>query len=176
MLKVIFLGNLGSDPEERYTQAGARILSFSVAVNERKRQPNSDEWVDKTNWFRVRVMGRQCDYVSTLNKGNRVQVIGNLSVDTYQGREGDMRVSLDVFADEVNNLTPRDGAKPGEDWQPQGRGEATVSTAGASRPVPANAQQQRVVQRLDAATDLEDLPFRSPRWIDEPWLRWRERL
>lgn len=141
MLKVMFIGFLGGDAEERYTAAGKRLVQFSVAVNERRPVQGSDEWADHTNWFRVRVSGRQCDYAQTLNKGNRVHVVGNLSVDAYTARDNSPRASLDVFADEITNLTPRD--------QTDTRDVAMAAGVRAARSVSDEA----------GAQDLENLPF-----------------
>src|SRR4051812_50023070 len=96
MLKVILIGNLGSDPEARFTQKGSEIVSFRVAVNGRR--PGADgEWQDQTDWFRVRVGGRQLDYVKRLGKGSRVHVLGNLEIGTGTPKDtGELRTTLGV--------------------------------------------------------------------------------
>lgn len=148
MLKVMFIGFLGQDAEEKYTQAGKRLVQFSVAVNERRPVQGSDEWADHTNWFRVRVSGRQCDYAQTLNKGNRVHVVGNLSVDAYTARDNSPRASLDVFADEITNLTPREREGGEQGWSERNE-----------RPAASGTQQREPVSAGAGPTELEDLPF-----------------
>src|SRR5918912_3700958 len=100
MLRVTLLGNLGADPEVRYTQKGTQIVSFNVAVNQVRTGPDGERQ-ESTEWFRVRVTNRQGDFVSRLGKGTRVLVIGRLDIGHYQGRDGTLRTSFDVWADEV---------------------------------------------------------------------------
>jgi single-strand DNA-binding protein len=137
MLKIIFIGNLGSDPESRFTQKGSEIVSFRVAVNGRR--PGADgEWQDHTDWFRVRVGGRQIDYVKRLGKGSRVHVLGNLEIGSYTAKDtGELRTTLDVYADEVTNLSSRDESPNG--------GAPVMAARPARLPV--------------EDTDVEDLPF-----------------
>ena len=101
MLRVSLLGNLGADPELRYSQKGAPIASFRVAVNQTRTGPDGERQ-ENTEWFRVRAMGRLADSAQRLAKGMRVLVIGQLDIGHYQSREGDARVSFDVWADEVS--------------------------------------------------------------------------
>jgi single-strand DNA-binding protein len=159
MLKVLFIGNLGNDPTTKFTQAGKELVEFSVAVNQRiPPAPGSEEWRDKTDWFRVRVMGRQVQYAQGLAKGTRVHVIGNLSTSAYLSKQdGEPRVGLDVFADEVTNLSPRGEGAGEAAYSSEGqRPEASVATA---RPVAAAGRAVDRAEDRAEATSLEDLPF-----------------
>src|SRR5579884_806338 len=100
MLRVSLLGNLGAEPEMRYTNRGAQMTVFRVAVNQLRTGPEGERQ-ETTDWFRVRVIGRQAEYASRLAKGSRVFVAGRLVIGQYQSREGEQRASYDVFADEV---------------------------------------------------------------------------
>ena len=172
MLRVSLLGNLGADPEVRYSQKGAMIISFRVAVNFVRSGPDGERQ-ENTEWFRVRVIGRQAEFAQRLMKGNRVLVIGRLDINHYQSREGDTRVGFDVWADEVHNVSARApiDAEPSELETPAGESAlAGVSSLGGPAErrsaVAASAnggggrgRASPPGEPADAAEDLEDLPF-----------------
>src|ERR1044072_8213488 len=94
--KIIIVGNLGRDPELRYTSQGTPVCSFSVATNER-RKDKSGEPQDITSGSKIPVWGRQAETTSQyLTKGRRVYIEGRLHVDEYTDREGKQRWSLEV--------------------------------------------------------------------------------
>lgn len=102
--KIIVVGNLGRDPELRYTPQGTAVCSFSVATNER-RKDKSGEQQDITTWFRVTVWGRQAENVSKyLSKGRSVYVEGRLSVSEWEDRDGKPRHTLEINASDVQFL------------------------------------------------------------------------
>lgn len=91
------IGNLGKDPEVRYTQSGQKITSFSIASN-RKRGGK-----EETTWFRITVWGDQFDnMISHLKKGSMVLVVGELRLDSYVSKEGETRYSLEVNASSLH--------------------------------------------------------------------------
>src|SRR5918912_4207999 len=106
MLRVSLLGNLGADPEVRYNSKGVPMVSFRVAVNQVRTGPDGERQ-ENTEWFRVRAMGRLSEFAQRLQKGTRVLVFGRLDVGHYQSREGEMRVSFDVWADDVQSVSAR---------------------------------------------------------------------
>lgn len=109
--KIIIVGNLGRDPELRYTSQGTPVCSFSVATNER-RKDKSGEPQDITTWFKITVWGRQAETVSQyLTKGRRVYLEGRLHVEEYTDREGKLRHSLEVNASEVHFLDNAQGSE-----------------------------------------------------------------
>jgi single-strand DNA-binding protein len=135
MLRIEFIGNLGADPEQRFTAKGDPQVTFRVAVNSR-RQDTEGEWQDRTDWFRVRTMGWRAEQARKLSKGDKVFVTGSLDIGEYQARTGEQRTSLDVWADHLESLTPRprdesDGVAAG------GRPGGASGTQGASRPTDA---------------------------------------
>ena len=99
--KIIVVGNLGRDPEMRYTPQGTAVCSFTMATNER-RKDKAGEQQDVTTWFRVTVWGKQAETASKyLTKGRQVYVEGRLHVEEWTDREGKPRQSLEVNASEV---------------------------------------------------------------------------
>ncbi|HXZ29995.1 MAG TPA: single-stranded DNA-binding protein [Dehalococcoidia bacterium] len=99
--KVILVGNLGSDPEMRYTPSGKAVTSFRMATNRRYTTP-AGESKEETDWFRVSVWGKQAEQVNQfLSKGRQVYVEGRLHARNWEGQDGQTRTSLEVTADRV---------------------------------------------------------------------------
>lgn len=102
--KIHIIGNLGRDPELRYTPQGTAVCQFSVATNERRRD-RSGEQQDITTWFRVTVWGKQAETASKyLSKGRKVYIEGRLHMEEWTDREGKARQTLEVNASEVQFL------------------------------------------------------------------------
>src|SRR6266536_6653375 len=107
MLKVSVIGNLGHDPEMRYSAAGQPFLRFNVASNYRTRTPEG-EWQDKTEWVRVTVTGTRAESLSQyLKKGSRVYVDGRLEARPWTDQQGQLRAGLEVMANQVEFMSPR---------------------------------------------------------------------
>ena len=107
--KIIIIGNLGSNPEQRFTPSGDPVTSFSVATSRKYGEK------DETTWFRVSVWGKQAESCNTyLSKGSKVLVEGRLKSNSdgnpnvYQRKDGTWGASYDVTADAVRFL---DGKK-----------------------------------------------------------------
>lgn len=106
MNKLMIIGNVTKDPEMRTTQSGIQVCSFTVAVNRRQNGQNGHPEAD---FFRVtawRQLGEICH--KYLAKGRKVAVVGQVSVSTYTGNDGQTRANLEVTADDVEFLTPKD--------------------------------------------------------------------
>jgi single-strand DNA-binding protein len=102
--KIIVVGNLGRDPEMRFTPQGTAVCSFTVATNER-RKDKAGEQQDVTTWFRVTVWGKQAETASKyLTKGRQVYVEGRLHVEEWTDRDGKPRHTLEVNASDVRFL------------------------------------------------------------------------
>jgi single-strand DNA-binding protein len=111
--KVTLIGNLGADPELRYTPNGKAVTKFRVACNSRKRTPEG-EWQDHTEWFGVSAFGRLAEQANELlHRGSRVYVEGRLESRVWESPDG-RRFFLDVLADEVIALDPRPRAEGAE--------------------------------------------------------------
>ncbi|HEX8638419.1 MAG TPA: single-stranded DNA-binding protein, partial [Pyrinomonadaceae bacterium] len=99
--KIIIVGNLGRDPELRYTPQGTAVCSFSVATSEKKRDKGGD-LQDVTTWFRVTLWGKQAETASKyLTKGKPVYIEGRLRIEEWTDRDGNNRQSLEVNATDM---------------------------------------------------------------------------
>jgi single-strand DNA-binding protein len=112
---LFIIGNLCSDPQSRTTQSGKQVCSFTVAVN----RPRTSEGQPDADFFRVTAWNALADNCARyLFKGKKVAVTGPVSVSTYKAQNGDMRAQMEVYAQEVEFLTPADKA-PQNAQQPQ---------------------------------------------------------
>ena len=106
--RVIITGNLTRDPELRSLPSGTSVCELRVAVNS-QRKDESGNWVDKPNYFNVKVWGAQGENCSTyLSKGRPVAVDGRLDWREWEGQDGQKRQSVDIIADRVQFLGSRD--------------------------------------------------------------------
>ncbi len=142
--KCMIIGNLGRDPEMRYTPNGQAVTQFTVAVNRNYKNASGD-WQEETEWFRVVAWGplaeRTAEY---LRKGRKVYVEGRLQTRQWEDREGQKRYTTELIAQTVTPLDPR----PRDEGEPSGEAVA----ARPSRPAaPAEGEE--------TYTDLDDLPF-----------------
>lgn len=113
MNKILIIGNLGSDPEMRYTPNGNPVTSFTVATNRRYRTSEGENR-EETEWFRISAWNRLAETCNQyLQRGSKVYVEGRLSSRTYVGNDGETRVSLDVNASEVRFIDSRSGSGGG---------------------------------------------------------------
>lgn len=113
MNKLFIIGNLTRDPESRTNSNGKTVCNFSVAVNRKQKNQQGQQDAD---FFRVAawgVTGENCQ--KYLTKGRKVAVTGSVSVHTYQAQDGTTKASMEVFAEEVEFLSPKgesSGAAP----------------------------------------------------------------
>jgi len=111
--RVILIGNLGRDPELRYTAGGQPVASFSVATNERwnDREGKTQE---RTEWHRIVVWGKQGENCANyLQKGRTVYIEGRLQTREWEDKEGQKRQTTEVVAQSVQFLDRREGAPRG---------------------------------------------------------------
>ena len=106
---VVITGNLTRDPELRSTPGGTSICSLRVAVNSRKKDAESGQWVDKPNYFDITVFGAQGENCAQyLAKGRPVAVQGRLNWREWEAQDGAKRQAVDIIADTVQFLGSRD--------------------------------------------------------------------
>lgn len=137
--KIIIVGNLGRDPELRYTPQGTAVCSFSVATNEKRRDKTGD-MQDVTTWFRVTLWGKQAENASKyLTKGNPVYIEGRLRIEEWTDRDGQQRQSLEVNATDMQFLGSSRGSDdfqsdsgPGNDYSSDSYAENTPASSSAS--------------------------------------------
>src|SRR6185503_144589 len=112
MLKATLIGNLGNDPDMRYSANGSPLLRFNVASNYRTRTPEG-EYQDRTEWVRVTVTGNRAESLSPyLKKGSRVYVEGRLEARPWTDQQGQVRAGLEVLANEVQFMSSRVDDEP----------------------------------------------------------------
>lgn len=112
--KITLIGNLGRDPELRYTPQGTAVCDFSVAVNDRKRD-KAGEWQDVTTWFKITFWGKQAENASKyLTKGRQAYIEGRLQVEEWTDRDGNNRYTLAVQGSDIQFLGDGRGESAGE--------------------------------------------------------------
>jgi single-strand DNA-binding protein len=142
--KIQIIGNLGRDPELRYTPNGRPVASFTVAVNQSTKNQQTGEWVEATDWFRVSIWGDRGERAAeNLRKGSRVFVDGRFRTREYEANDGQKRISLDVTADTVLGLDKRE------------QGEGTFAGAPAAAGAPAGGPRSGGFDD----TEIDELPF-----------------
>lgn len=146
--KVIVVGNIGKDPETRYTASGTAITTISVATSEKWKDKQTGEQKEHTEWHRVQFFGRLAEIAGEyLHKGSQVYVEGKLKTDKYTDREGIERYSTNIVAHEMQML----GGKP------------DAGDRASDRPKPAQSRSTpaRSTQRDQSSVPFEDdeIPF-----------------
>ncbi len=149
--KVILIGNLGSDPEMRYTPNGAAVCEFRMAVN--RRYTTSDgEQREETDWFRVTCWNRLAETVNQyLQKGRKAYVEGRISSSAYTDREGQPRATLEVTAETVRFLDSSGGA--------YGEPGGSPDSVSATSPVQAASGGSAGGNGETPSEDVEELPW-----------------
>ncbi|HEX5465624.1 MAG TPA: single-stranded DNA-binding protein [Candidatus Limnocylindrales bacterium] len=147
--KCMIIGNLGRDPEMRYTASGTAVTQFSVAVNRNTRDENG-EWKKETEWFRVVLFRDQAERAAEwLRKGTKVYIEGRIQTRSYE-KDGQTHYMTELIAERFANLDPRqrDDADAGDG------GSSSAGGAPMARPAaaPANAPGT-------ASEELDDIPF-----------------
>ena len=103
--KVILVGNLGADPETRYTASGSAICTIRIATSESWKDKQTGEQQERTEWHRIKFFGRLAEIAGEyLKKGRQVYVEGSLRTDKYTDKEGIERYTTDIIANEMQML------------------------------------------------------------------------
>lgn len=153
--KVILVGNLGNDPDVKYSQSGAAITTISVATTE--------AWTDKqgqkqerTEWHRVKFFGRLAEIAGEyLKKGRQVYIEGSLRTDKYTGKDGVERYSTDIIANEMQML----GGAPGSERGGERGGERSAGRAAGGNERNATAGSSSSAPFDDSSFPEDDIPF-----------------
>ena len=140
--KVILVGNLGGDPEVKYTGGGTAVCTLSVATSENWKDKQTGEQQERTEWHRVKMFGRLAEIAGEyLKKGRQVYVEGSIRTDKYTDKEGIQRYSTDIIANEMQMLGGggegggnRDGGQRMERGAPRGPQAVPQRTAAAPMP------------------------------------------
>ena len=130
--KVILIGNLGNDPDVRYTSGGSPIANVSLATSDSWRDKETGDLQERTEWHRVVFFSRLAEIVSEyLRKGSKIYVEGRLQTRKWQDRDGNDRYTTEIVANEMQMLDGR--TAPGE---PVPATASARNPAGANAPVP----------------------------------------
>jgi single-strand DNA-binding protein len=109
--KVILLGNLGSDPEVRYTKSGDAVVNLSVATSEQWKDKATGQMKENTEWHRVGIFGKPAEVAAQyLRKGSKIYVEGRIRYKKYAGKDGTEQFSVEILSDTFKML-----GKPGND-------------------------------------------------------------
>jgi single-strand DNA-binding protein len=168
--KAMIIGNLGRDPEMRYTPGGQAVTQFTVAVN-RNFRGQDGEWQEETEWFRVVAWGQTGERAAeNLRKGGKVYVEGRIQTRQWEDNTGAKRYTTELIADRVTNLERRprsEDGDPGFTPRPSARQTAdaaapAVASGASSGSAPSGGSGgsggSRDGDPLDHS-DLDDLPF-----------------
>jgi single-strand DNA-binding protein len=152
--KMMIIGNLGADPELRYTPGGKAVAELRVAVNDRSRGPDG-EWQEETQWFRVEVWEQAAERAAErLRKGHKVFAEGQLRAREWEGKDGQKRTSLEIRFARVQSLERRE---PGEGGFAPAEGSAEPNATPASPRAAAPAA--RSASGEEPFVDVDDIPF-----------------
>lgn len=147
--KVILVGNLGADPETRYTPNNTAVTKLSLATSDSWRDRTSGEQQDRTEWHKVVMFGRQAEVAAEyLRKGAKVYIEGRLQTSKWQDNNGNDRYTTEVVAHEMQMLDGRasGGQGGGDDWGGSGsRGSQSGGPGGQ--------------QQATGDFDESDIPF-----------------
>ncbi len=124
--KVMLIGNLGKDPEVRYTTSGTAVASFSVATTE-KYKNKSGEWEEKTEWHNVTLWARLAEIAGEyLSKGKTVYIEGRLQTRKWQDKEGKDRYTTEIVGEKMQMLSAK-GDGGGKSGGGRAGGEPTAA-------------------------------------------------
>jgi single-strand DNA-binding protein len=152
--KMMIIGNLGADPELRYTPSGKAVTNLRVAVNDRSRGADG-EWVEETMWIGVEVWEQQAERLAEqLRKGNKIYAEGQLRAREYDARDGQKRTALELRFARVVNLERR----PREDGE-GGGGGGYGSFNDAPPAVKPRGAESRGSSAPGTEMDVDDIPF-----------------
>jgi single-strand DNA-binding protein len=140
--KIIVIGNLGRDPELRYTPQGDAVCDFSIAVNDRKRD-KAGEYQDVTTWFKVTLWRKQAENASKyLTKGRSVYVEGRLQLEEWTDRDGKNRYTLVIQGSDIHFISDNRSDETSPDSTNEnefvGQKEPQIKAAGGSSSTPAD--------------------------------------
>ncbi|HET9643020.1 MAG TPA: single-stranded DNA-binding protein [Burkholderiaceae bacterium] len=166
--KVILIGNLGRDPEVRYTPSGAAVCTLRIATTRNWKNKESGERMEETEWHSVVLYDRQAEIAGEyLRKGRPVYIEGRLKTRKWQDKEGNDRYTTEIVAEAMQLLGSRDGGgmgggsdDSGSGYQDEGAARPAQRPAAAPR-APAPAQRPAVQQKSSTGFDDmdDDIPF-----------------
>ena len=161
MNQVVLIGNLTRDPELRYSTGGSQtaICRFTVAVNERRRNPQTQEWEDNPSFIPVVVFGKQAENCDRyLAKGRKAAISGRIQTGSYTNKEGQKVYTTEVIANNVEFLSPKNEGGQGFAQMDQSAQAQAPAGGFQEAPQPAPAEDQGIPAGFQAIED-DDIPF-----------------
>ena len=159
--KVILIGNLGRDPEVRYTPSGAAVCNLRLATTRNWKNRESGEKQEETEWHSVVLYDRQAEIAGEyLKKGRPVYIEGRLKTRKWQDKEGNDRYTTEIVADTMQLLGGREGMGGGASEEGGGGGgysRGEERSAPAQRPAPSKPAAAKSATGFDDMDD--DIPF-----------------
>ena len=154
--KVILIGNLGRDPETRYTADGAAVTNITIATSDRWKDKATGEMKEATEWHKVAFFGRLAEIAGEyLKKGRPVYVEGKLRTRKWQDKEGQDRYTTEVIADNMQMLGSREGMGGGA-----GGDFETAEESRASARSSAPSSGTRSAKSAPSVAEMDDdIPF-----------------
>ncbi len=153
--KVILIGNLGKDPEVRYTPSGAAVCNLRLATTRQWKNRDSGERQEETEWHSVVLYDRQAEIAGEyLRKGRPVYIEGRLKTRKWQDKDGNDRYTTEIVAETMQLLGGREGMAGADD---AGGSGAPARSALAARPAPSKPAPQKSSTGFDDMDD--DIPF-----------------
>jgi len=154
--KVILVGNLGRDPETRYTTGGDAVTNIRLATTDTWKDKNGEKQ-EKTEWHSIVFYGRQAEIAAEyLKKGRQIYVEGRLQTRKWQDKEGQDRYTTEIVADRMQMLGNREGggAGGGSEPAPERERERAGAAVGGGSGSPRSAPSKKNIDDLD-----DDIPF-----------------
>ncbi|HSW17339.1 MAG TPA: single-stranded DNA-binding protein [Ramlibacter sp.] len=161
--KVILIGNCGRDPEIRYLPSGQAVANVSIATSTRRKDKNSGEMVEETQWHRVTFYDRLAEIAGEyVKKGRPIYVEGRLKYGKYTGQDGVEKNTVDIIATEMQLLGGREGmGGPGgggeEEYGGGGGGGGGAHQRRAPPPAPRAAAPRAPAPAPKSGTGFEDM-------------------
>lgn len=151
--KVILVGNLGADPEVKYTAGGTAIGTLSVATSEQWKDKQSGEQQERTEWHRVKLFGRLAEIAGEyLKKGRQIYIEGSLRTDKYTDKDGVVRYTTDIIGSEMQMLGGEGGERSND--RPVSRQQSAPRNEQSPQRVPEPRNQNS-----DSSFEDDDIPF-----------------
>lgn len=163
--KVIIVGNLGNDPEVRYSNNGAAIANISVATSDSWKDKNTGERQERTEWHRIVMFNRLGEIAGEyLKKGSKVYIEGKLQTRKWQDQQGQDRYTTEIVADQMQMLDSRGGGMGGQGGGMGGGGfqqqAPQQNQYGGGQQNQGGASQQQPQSAPQPANDFDDdIPF-----------------
>ncbi|QHE88314.1 single-stranded DNA-binding protein [Hydrogenophaga sp. BPS33] len=159
--KVILVGNCGRDPEIRYLPSGQAVANVSVATSSRRKDRNSGEMIEDTQWHRVTFYDRLAEIAGEyVKKGRPIYVEGRLKYGKYTGQDGIEKNTVDIIATELQLLGGREGMGGGDEGGGGGGYSRPAAAPRAPAPAPRQAPAAAPARQSSGFDDMDDdIPF-----------------